>query len=87
MTLSANWYVFTGIWGLPADLCKLFDYLSFFPARNNIPDSVMTDAASSEGLFPPGKFFQARYAALALQAKLREQIRNVSGHQFCNMKH
>ncbi|XP_014552095.1 hypothetical protein COCVIDRAFT_30480 [Bipolaris victoriae FI3] len=56
----------------------LFDYLSFFPARNNIPDSVMTDAASSEGLFPPGKFFQARYAALALQAKLREQIRNKS---------
>lgn len=56
----------------------LFDYLSFFPARNNIPDSVMTDTVSSEGFFPPGKFFQARYAALALQAKLREQIRNSS---------
>ncbi|USP77841.1 uncharacterized protein yc1106_05115 [Curvularia clavata] len=54
----------------------LFDYLSFFPARNNIPDSVMGDVISSEDLFPPGKFFQARYAALALQAKLCEQIRN-----------
>lgn len=71
----------------PADLYELFDYLSFFPARNNIPDSVMTDTVSSEGFFPPGKFFQARYAALALQAKLREQIRNVSGHRLSDMKH
>lgn len=37
----------------------------------------MGDKTSSEDLFPPGKFFQARYAALALQAKLCEQIRNV----------
>lgn len=61
-----------------ANVCKLFDYLSFFPARNNVPDSVVADEATSEALFPPGKFCQARYAALALQARLREQIRNVS---------
>ncbi|KAF1941907.1 hypothetical protein EJ02DRAFT_454745 [Clathrospora elynae] len=54
----------------------LFDYLSFFPARNTFADSVMTGEARSEGLFPPGKFFQARYAAQALQSRLREQIRN-----------
>ncbi|CAA9963455.1 Ubiquitin C-terminal hydrolase [Pyrenophora teres f. maculata] len=53
----------------------LFDYLSFFPAPSSIADSVMTDEAQSEDLFPPGKFFQARYAALALQARLQEQIR------------
>ncbi|KAI0587871.1 Ubiquitin carboxyl-terminal hydrolase [Pyrenophora tritici-repentis] len=53
----------------------LFEYLSFFPAPSSIVDSVMTDEAQSEDLFPPGKFFQARYAALALQARLQEQIR------------
>ena len=41
----------------------------------------MTDHAQSEDLFPPGKFFQARYAALALQARLQEQIRYVSERQ------
>ncbi|KAG9189359.1 ubiquitin carboxyl-terminal hydrolase 34 [Alternaria panax] len=56
----------------------IFDYLSFFPARQTFADSVMAGAARSEGLFPPGKFYQARYAAMALQARLREQIRNKS---------
>jgi len=55
--------------------------LSFFPAPGSIADSIMTDHAQSEDLFPPGKFFQARYAALALQARLQEQIRYVSGKQ------
>lgn len=56
---------------------QLFDYLSFFPARHTFADSVVTGAALSEELFPPGKFYQARYAALALEARLGEQIRNV----------
>ncbi|RYO56763.1 hypothetical protein AA0113_g8466 [Alternaria arborescens] len=56
----------------------VFDYLSFFPARHTFADSVMAGAARSEDLFPPGKLYQARYAAMALQARLREQIRNKS---------
>ncbi|KAI4670163.1 uncharacterized protein J4E79_000444 [Alternaria viburni] len=56
----------------------LFDYLSFFPARYNFAESVVTGAALSEELFPPGKFYQARYAALALEARLAEQIRHKS---------
>ncbi|KAL1796630.1 hypothetical protein ACET3X_005170 [Alternaria dauci] len=54
----------------------VFDYLSFFPARHTFADSVMAGTARSEDLFPPGKLYQARYAAMALQARLREQIRN-----------
>ncbi|KAF1833521.1 hypothetical protein BDW02DRAFT_377979 [Decorospora gaudefroyi] len=54
----------------------LFDYLTFFPARNSFADGVMTGDARTDDLFPPGKFYQARYAALALQSRLREQIRN-----------
>ncbi|CAO2651506.1 Nn.00g040760.m01.CDS01 [Neocucurbitaria sp. VM-36] len=56
----------------------LFDFLSFFPARNTFADSVISDVASSESLFPAGKFFQARYAAQALQSRLREHIRSSS---------
>jgi ubiquitin carboxyl-terminal hydrolase 34 len=39
---------------------------------------------SSKDLFPAGKVFQARYAAQALQTKLREQIRNVSSSRIYN---
>ncbi|KAJ4363592.1 hypothetical protein N0V83_009888 [Neocucurbitaria cava] len=56
----------------------LFDFLSFFPARNSFADSVISDVASSESLFPAGKIFQARYAAQALQSRLREHIRSSS---------
>ncbi|KAH7374400.1 hypothetical protein BKA66DRAFT_174381 [Pyrenochaeta sp. MPI-SDFR-AT-0127] len=55
---------------------SLFEFLSFFPARNTFADSVMTGVASSESLFPAGRFFQARYAAQALQSRLREQIQS-----------
>ncbi|RMZ67789.1 DFFRY protein [Pyrenophora seminiperda CCB06] len=58
----------------------LFDYLTFFPAPSRIADGVMTDHTQSEDLFPPRKFFQARYAALALQARLQEQIRHTENH-------
>ena len=61
-----------------ANIYQLFEFLSFFPARNTFVDGVMTGDASSETLFPAGKFYQARYAAQALQSRLREQIRSVS---------
>lgn len=53
----------------------IFDFLSFFPHRNSFADTVLSGEAQMENLFPPGKFFQARYAAQALQSRLREQIR------------
>ncbi|KAF1847395.1 uncharacterized protein K460DRAFT_57668 [Cucurbitaria berberidis CBS 394.84] len=56
----------------------IYEFLSFFPARNTFADSVITNVASSESLFPPGKFFQARYSAQALQSRLREHIRSSS---------
>ncbi|KAH8724367.1 hypothetical protein GQ44DRAFT_773290 [Phaeosphaeriaceae sp. PMI808] len=56
--------------------CLLFDFLSVFPARSAVADSVTSGIISSDELFPPGKVFQARYAAQALQTRLREHIRN-----------
>ncbi|KAH5401564.1 hypothetical protein HBI32_172400 [Parastagonospora nodorum] len=52
----------------------LFDFLSFFPTRTSFADKVTEGEVPSENLFPPGRVFQARYAALALQTRLREQI-------------
>ncbi|KAF1917381.1 hypothetical protein BDU57DRAFT_537068 [Ampelomyces quisqualis] len=54
----------------------LFEFLTSFPARSTFADGVTRGEASTEDLFPPGKGFQAQYAALALQTRLREQIRN-----------
>ncbi|KAF2191532.1 hypothetical protein K469DRAFT_656523 [Zopfia rhizophila CBS 207.26] len=53
----------------------LFDFLSCFPYRERIADAVITGEASADDIFPPGKIFQAKYAAFALQFKLREQLR------------
>ncbi|KAF2652193.1 hypothetical protein K491DRAFT_66106 [Lophiostoma macrostomum CBS 122681] len=53
----------------------LFEFLSLFPIREQIIDEVAAGKASASGLFPPGKIFQAQYAACALQYKLREQLR------------
>ncbi|KAH7408597.1 hypothetical protein DE146DRAFT_383024 [Phaeosphaeria sp. MPI-PUGE-AT-0046c] len=54
----------------------LFDFLTFFPARSTFADSVAQGEASVDSLFPPGKVFQAKYAAMALQARLRDDIHN-----------
>ena len=61
-----------------ANPCQLFDFLSRFPTRNSIVESVVSNKASLDSLFPPGKFFQAKYAAQALRMKLEEQLRSVS---------
>jgi ubiquitin carboxyl-terminal hydrolase 34 len=53
----------------------LFDFLNLFSVREQIIDEVAAGKASASGLFPPGKIFQAKYAACALQYKLREQLR------------
>ncbi|KAF2729962.1 ubiquitin C-terminal hydrolase-like protein [Polyplosphaeria fusca] len=53
----------------------LFDFLSCFPFRDRIPDAVMSGTATGNDIFPPGKVFQAKYAAHALQYKLRDQLR------------
>jgi ubiquitin carboxyl-terminal hydrolase 34 len=41
-------------------------------------ESVVTNEASLDSLFPPGKFFQAKYAAQALGTKLEDQLHSVS---------
>ena len=56
---------------------QIFEFLSLFPSRGTFADAVMTGKAEPEDLFPPGKFFQAKYAAQALRSRLREQIRSV----------
>jgi ubiquitin carboxyl-terminal hydrolase 34 len=64
---------------------QLFDFLIIFPYRNAITDSVVTGKATSDDLFPPGKFFKSKYAAQAMHSKLKDQIRSVScfvGH-YC----
>lgn len=44
----------------------------------------MSDNTSAHDLFPPGKVYQARYAAQSLQTRLREQIRSVSSARWGN---
>ncbi|KAF2270231.1 hypothetical protein CC78DRAFT_574360 [Lojkania enalia] len=56
----------------------LFEFLSCFPFSGRISDAVMMGSASADGIFPPGRVFQAKYAAHALQSKLREQLRRGS---------
>ena len=53
----------------------MFDFLTFLPPRDTFIKAVIGGEAQSESLFPPGKSFQARYAAHALHSGLLEQIR------------
>ncbi|KAL6702486.1 hypothetical protein ACN47E_001611 [Coniothyrium glycines] len=53
----------------------IYDFLSALPSHKTFADGILSGEAQTESLFPPGKFFQARYVAQALQAKLGEQIR------------
>lgn len=52
----------------------MFDFLNCFRPPNRIADAVASKSASSDEIFPPGKVFQAQYAAIALHAKLRAQL-------------
>lgn len=52
----------------------IFDLLCLFKPRERIAEVVASGSASASDIFPPGKVFQAKYAALALQNKLRTQL-------------
>lgn len=67
----------------------MFDFLTFLPPRDTFTDMVLTGDAQSECLFPPGKSFQARYAARALQSGLMQQIRgsNLNEEFLANAVH
>jgi ubiquitin carboxyl-terminal hydrolase 34 len=54
----------------------LFEFLTQFPYRSTITNSVAAGEATLESLFPPGKFFQAKYAVQAIHSKLKDQLRN-----------
>lgn len=56
----------------------LFEFLTQFPYRSTITNSVAAGEATVGSLFPSGKFFQAKYAAQAIHSKLKDQLRNVS---------
>ncbi|ORY15157.1 hypothetical protein BCR34DRAFT_623001 [Clohesyomyces aquaticus] len=56
----------------------LFDFLACFPYDERITDKVASATALPEEIFPPGKVFQAKYAACALQVSLRDQLRRSS---------
>ena len=70
---------------------QLFDFLTLFPYRSTITNTVAAGEATVDTLFPPGKFFQSRYATQALHSKLKEQSRGVSSgldYQSCRvLKH
>ncbi|KAF2676667.1 hypothetical protein K458DRAFT_396702 [Lentithecium fluviatile CBS 122367] len=53
----------------------LYDFLSLFPFPERIGDSVKSGASSVDDLFPPGKPWQSIYTAIALQHRLKEQIK------------
>lgn len=57
---------------------QLFDFLTLFPYRSTITNSVVSGEATLDELFPTGKFFQAKYAAQAVHSKLKDQVRSVS---------
>ncbi|KZM26818.1 Ubiquitinyl hydrolase 1 [Ascochyta rabiei] len=54
----------------------LFEFLTLFPYRTTITNSVVTGEATLNGLFPAGKFFQAKYATQAIYSKLQDQLRS-----------
>jgi ubiquitin carboxyl-terminal hydrolase 34 len=56
----------------------LFEFLTQFPYRSTITNSVGAGEATLGSLFPPGKFFQARYAVQAIHSKLKDQLRSSS---------
>ncbi|KAF3033433.1 hypothetical protein E8E12_003281 [Didymella heteroderae] len=56
----------------------LFEFLTQFPYRNTITNSVAAGEATLESLFPPGKFFQAKYAVQAIHSKLKDQLRSAN---------
>ncbi|KAF2200893.1 hypothetical protein GQ43DRAFT_481180 [Delitschia confertaspora ATCC 74209] len=53
---------------------SVYDFLSCFRHADKIGEAVASGSASSDDIFPPGKVFQAEYAAIALQEKLRVQL-------------
>lgn len=53
-----------------------------FPPRESIADKVKSGTAPTNDLFPPGRIYQAQYAACALQRKLDKQLRKVSKQLF-----
>ncbi|KAF1997104.1 hypothetical protein P154DRAFT_298816 [Amniculicola lignicola CBS 123094] len=53
----------------------LFDFLSCFPFRERVSDAIVSDDVTAINVFPPGKTFQAKYAALAFRATLKDQMR------------
>lgn len=57
---------------------QMYDFLSLFKSREAIVESVAAGDAKSTDIFPPGKVFQAKYAGLALQSRLRAQLNKVS---------
>lgn len=59
----------------------LFEFLTQFPYRSTITNSVAVGEATVESLFPPGKPFQSKYAARAIHSKLKDELRSV-GPQF-----
>ncbi|KAL1605199.1 hypothetical protein SLS60_004743 [Paraconiothyrium brasiliense] len=56
----------------------IFDFLSIFPFHNTIVESVMAGTATSDSLFPQDKPWQAKYAAYALDNRLKMQVRKNS---------
>ncbi|KAF2804105.1 uncharacterized protein BDZ99DRAFT_526141 [Mytilinidion resinicola] len=52
----------------------MYDFLFLLKPREAIAESVATGTARSTDIFPPGKVFQAKYAGLALQSRLRAQL-------------
>lgn len=63
--------------GSIADIGQLYDFLTAFAYRERIAESVVNGTGSADDLFPPGRLYQAKYAAFALQWKLKEQLRRV----------
>lgn len=57
---------------------QLFNFLTLFPYRSTITNSVTAGEATLESLFRPGKFFQSKYAVHAIHSKLKGQLRTVS---------
>jgi ubiquitin carboxyl-terminal hydrolase 34 len=56
----------------------MYDFLFLLKPREAIAESVAAGNAHSTDIFPPGRVFQAKYAGLALQSRLRAQLNQVN---------
>lgn len=80
--MSAGKHVITFSAATTLTNLQVFGFLTLFPYRSTITNSVTSGEATLENLLPPGKFYQAKYAVQAIHSKLKDQLHTVSRYSL-----